>query len=78
MYPLIFINKIDLFFMEARALTREQLAGMYGWSTKTFKKLLKDQGLILPPGTITPKTIDLIISKLGDPPNIYKYKGIIK
>lgn len=63
--------------MEARALTREQLADMYGWSTKTFRKLLKDAGIVVPSGTITPKTLEMITSKLGNPPKQFKSKGLM-
>jgi len=78
MNPLKVINSIDLFFMEARAMTRQQLADMYGCSTKTLNRLLDDAGINLPPGTITPKYVELIFLKLGTPPNYHKYKAIIK
>lgn len=78
MYPLNVIKKTDLIFMEARAMTRQQLADMYGCSTKTFNRLLGDAGILLPRGTITPKFVELIFLKLGTPPNYQKYKAIMK
>jgi len=64
--------------MEVKGLTRIQVADMYGWSTKTLIKLLAQEKVVLPSGTITPKTFELIVLKLGTPPNSLKYKGIVK
>jgi hypothetical protein len=40
-----------------KGVTRLQLAEWYGISTKTFCRLLRTRGIVLPPGIITPKDV---------------------
>ncbi len=47
--------------------TRQQLAEEYGICSKTLKKLLKKNGIILKEGLLTPKIQEMIYNKLGFP-----------
>ena len=51
------------------AKTRQELALLYGISTKTFKKWLNREGINLPRGLISPKDQKKIFEKLGIPIN---------
>lgn len=63
--------------MESHSFTRELLALMYGWHQRTLKKKLYEEGIILPPGAITPRMVNLIFEKLGTPPYYQKYMDIL-
>jgi len=47
--------------------TRQQIAEEYGVCTKTFNKLLKNKGIILDKGLITPKDQQIIYERIGIP-----------
>lgn len=47
--------------------TRQQIAEEYGVCTKTFNKLLKNKGIILDKGLITPKDQQIIYVRIGIP-----------
>jgi len=51
------------------AKTRQEIALLYGICTKTFKKWIEREGIILPPGLISPKDQKKIFEKLGVPMN---------
>lgn len=47
--------------------TRQQIAEEYGVCIKTFNKLLKNKGIILDKGLITPKDQQIIYERIGIP-----------
>lgn len=49
------------------AMTREEIASIYGICTKTLKKWLLRKGLKIPSGAISPSDQKKIFSKLGIP-----------
>ena len=50
-----------------QAKTREQVAEEYGISVKTLKKWIKDSGVELPTGVISPAWIERIYQLFGHP-----------
>jgi len=64
-------NLIPQYFV-GKGVTRLQLAEWYGISTKTFCRMLKTRGIILPPGIITPKDVERIFSVIGYPKLYHK------
>lgn len=61
--------------MDGQGKSRQELADRYGICRRTFNKWLREEGLSLPKGLITPKDQELIYSKLGTPPKIFKSKS---
>lgn len=57
--------------MEVKAITRKQLANQYGVCRRTLNRWLKENGIKLKSGLITPKDQELIRSMIG-----YTQKGI--
>lgn len=53
--------------MNGKAITRQQLADQYGVCRRTFNRWLKENGINLKNGLITPKDQDLIHSRIGVP-----------
>ncbi|MGD0340878.1 MAG: hypothetical protein ABSA76_04110 [Bacteroidales bacterium] len=53
--------------MNGFAKTREQMALSYGICTRTFKKWLRAENIVLRPGLISPKQQLDIRNKLGEP-----------
>jgi uncharacterized protein YjcR len=49
------------------AMTRTELASIYGISTKTLKKWFKDKGINIPQGIIAPEDQKMIFLRLGLP-----------
>lgn len=64
--------------MEAVAMTRQQLADNYEICPRTLNKWLKEKGIILPPGLISPKDQEYIYSKIGYHPNHITKKRVKK
>jgi hypothetical protein len=61
-----------LIIMETKAKTRKQLADQYGICRRTFNRWLKENGIKLKKGLITPKDQELIHSIIGYPQSIEK------
>lgn len=55
--------------MESVAMTRQQMADNYEICTRTLNKWLKEEGITLKKGLISPKDQEIIYSKLGHHPN---------
>lgn len=53
----------------SEAKTRQEIALLYGISTKTLKKWLERENINLPKGLISPKDQERIFEKLGVPIN---------
>lgn len=49
------------------AKTRQQVANEYGISRRTFYDWLKKAGIELKDGLLTPKELDIIYQRFGDP-----------
>ena len=57
-----------------KCISRQELANMYGVCRRTIMSRLKDNGITLPPGLITPKWQELIFAKLGQHQFLYNIK----
>ncbi|MCF8280377.1 MAG: hypothetical protein K9J45_08275 [Bacteroidales bacterium] len=54
------------------SLTRQQIAVKYQWSAQTLKAKIKQSGIELPAGLISPKWQKEIFNLLGYPPGVLK------
>ena len=55
--------------MESVGMTRQQMADNYEICPRTLNKWLKEKGITVPKGLISPKDQEYIYSKLGHHPN---------
>ncbi len=60
--------------MESVAMTKEQMADSYEICVRTFNKWLKEEGIFLKKGLISPKDQGIIFTKLGFPKNLNNRK----
>ena len=61
--------------MKTKAITRQQLADQYGVCRRTLNRWLKENGIKLRNGLITPKDQELIRSMIGHTQIIDKSPG---
>ena len=53
--------------MKISAKTRTEIANLYAIDRKTFYNWLKKESIELPAGLITPKNVELIFERFGQP-----------
>lgn len=62
--------KIKIDIETKNAKTKQQIADEYGICLRTFNKWLKEEGIEIKRGLITPKIQELIYERLGIPKNV--------